>query len=218
LLVTGLLVTRGRPEMAAQAVKCFQSQTYARKNLLIIDDVDQPSFSSWINQSDMLRLLLPKRFTIGAKRNIGVTHATGEIIMTMDSDDWSAPDRMADQVNRLLSSTKNVTGYYEMLFHEIATDQWMKYPEYPDPNYALGTSLCYKRDWAVRHPFDEVNVGEDNAAVTAARNGRELYSVAGLGMMVARIHADNTNKNLDWRETSHQVSAAVAPSGYTWPS
>ena len=43
---------------------------------------------------------LPKRLTIGAKRNLACSLAHGDYIAHLDSDDRSAPDRLTDQMAR----------------------------------------------------------------------------------------------------------------------
>ena len=54
--------------------------------------------------------------TIGEKRNFGAGRARGAVIAHWDDDDYSAPDRLEDQVGRLLQSGKAVTGYFAMRF------------------------------------------------------------------------------------------------------
>ncbi len=72
---------------------------------------------------------------IGAKRNFGCEHAEGEIIAHWDDDDYSAPGRLADQVERLRESGKAVTGFHSMRFTDGV--HWWKYEG--TRNYALGT-------------------------------------------------------------------------------
>jgi glycosyltransferase involved in cell wall biosynthesis len=68
---------------------------------------------------------LPGRPTIGAKRNIGVEAATGEVVAHFDDDDWSAPGRLEEQVRRLVSSGASVSGFRSMKFTDGL--RWWKY-------------------------------------------------------------------------------------------
>ena len=62
---------------------------------------------------------------IGAKRNYGCERAAGDVIAHWDDDDYSAPERLADQVQRLLESGKAVTGFHSMRFTDGV--RWWKY-------------------------------------------------------------------------------------------
>ena len=59
---------------------------------------------------------LPKRLTIGAKRNLGCLLASGEYICHVDSDDHSSPNRIAEQMAEMQKTGKHVAGFHSMLF------------------------------------------------------------------------------------------------------
>jgi hypothetical protein len=59
--------------------------------------------------------------------------------------------------------------------------------------YALGTSLCYRRDWWERNRFPSLQVGEDNHFVAAARDAGQLVAADAGELMYARIHPGNTS-------------------------
>src|SRR5690348_4458021 len=101
-LVTCLCLTRNRREWLPQAIVCFQLQTYEHRELLIVADGDD--VSDLVPQEDSrIRLVCSgSRLTIGAKRNYGCAHACGEIIAHWDDDDYSAQQRLTEQVALLL--------------------------------------------------------------------------------------------------------------------
>lgn len=188
------MVTRGRNWLAAAAMQSFLVQTYPYKQLLILDDRAEPSFAEPPRLASYLR---SDSRSIAEKRNICCQLAAGDLIVHIDDDDWQASTRIAEQVQRLAESGKPVTGYHSMLFYESQPERAAKYVN--DCNYALGTSLMYKREWAVNHPFHlaEKAWGEDNNFVNDARNAGELISVDAGQLMVARAHPGNTSvKNL----------------------
>lgn len=61
------------------------------------------------------------------------------------------------------------------------------------PSFALGTSLCYRRDWWRTHPFNTVQVGEDDAFVTIAQNERQIAVIEAGSRMYASAHSGNTS-------------------------
>lgn len=190
------MVTRGRTVWAAQALCAFLRQTYEPKNLFIVDDSDEPSFPDGVNHPSVSHYLLPDRLSIPAKRNIACELADGEILCNWDSDDYSEPSRLADQVSRLEESGSAVTGYHSMLFYVEQSGQCVKY--FNDRSYALGTSLCFLKSWWANHRFigdpaqDNPSIGEDNMFVRAANNAQQLVSVDAGQLMVARVHPGNT--------------------------
>jgi hypothetical protein len=126
---------------------------------------------------------------IGRKRNLGCSWAEGAVIVHWDDDDFSAPGRIADQVERLHETGKAVTGYHSMKFTD--GERWWQYSG--NPSYSLGTSLCFQREWWKSSPFPAVQVGEDNTFVGMANHRRELSSVDAGDMMHATIHPGNTS-------------------------
>src|SRR5688572_14083799 len=101
--------TRNRGEFLRLAVESFQRQTYPNLELVIIDDSDV-DITHLVPSDDRIRLYRStQRRSIGAKRNIACSRADGEIICHWDDDDWSAPNRITDQVTRLQESKAALT-------------------------------------------------------------------------------------------------------------
>lgn len=221
LLVSAILPTRGRTAWAKQAVLDFAAQTYPKRELVIIDDLEDRSFPN--GGLDIPRCgvpviyLLHKSRSIADKRNMCCSVAKGDVIVHWDSDDHSEPARIQAQMDFLERSEASVVGYHSMLFHMEQGDRWFKYCGYGD--YALGTSLCYRKDWWAAHHFRDggngyaPNVGEDSEFVKAAQRLGQLATVDAEMLMYARIHADNTSiKNIDGAQTSYRpVSLEAIP-------
>lgn len=204
--VTAIMPARGRQRLAGLAVVSFLAQTYEDKELIILDDEEEPAFPAGYQLGGSRKIhyiaYTGERQTIPEKRNYLCEQAPGELIMHFDSDDWSAPDRMADQVKRIQDSGLSVTGYHSMLFHHEARNAALKYKGY-SPRYALGTTLAFRRSWWKDHPFNTITklkdgteqplkIGEDNAFVFDARRANQILSVDAEKRMVARIHKENT--------------------------
>jgi hypothetical protein len=184
--------TRGRNVWAANAIFAFLNQTYSYRELLILDDRRDPSFvTSPAGYFNSVSYIQSDSRSIAEKRNLLCNLASGDLVCHWDDDDWSDQTRIADQVTRLEESGKPVTGYHSMLF----TDGVRAAKYINDASYALGTSLMYRRDWALAHPFKlmEKAWGEDNNFVNEARNAGELISVDAGQLMVARAHPGNTS-------------------------
>jgi hypothetical protein len=60
--------------------------------------------------------------------------------------------------------------------------------------YATGTTQCYFREWALKHPFPKKSYGEDTVFSHEASDARQLTSVDAGKLMVVRVHGGNTSK------------------------
>src|SRR4029453_9700981 len=116
---------------------------------------------------------LPLRATIGAKRNLAIEQASGDLIAHWDDDDWHAPHRLTTQVAALLRAGGDLCGLRQMLSHAAAAGEtWLySYPATSRP-WLIGGSLLYTRDRWRRGPFPEMDVGEDTRFVWAQRARR----------------------------------------------
>jgi O-antigen biosynthesis protein len=70
-------------------------------------------------------------------------------------------------------------------------ERWWQYRG--TTNYALGTSLCYRRDWWRARRFRSLQVGEDNQFVSEADALGQLITADAGELMYATIHAGNTS-------------------------
>lgn len=190
--MTCLCLTRNRRHWLPQAIRQFQEQTFPARELLIVADGE--GVLDLIPDDRRIRLIhLQGRHDIGTKRNFGCSRALGNIIAHWDDDDFSAAPRLEDQVARLQLSGKAVTGYRRMRFTDGV--KWWQYTG--APNYVVGTSLCYRRDWWQDHPFPAKSVGEDGDFVMMAAQAGALDVAPDAGpLMHATIHDGNTSPRL----------------------
>ena len=219
------MLTRDRPELAKKAVECFRSQTYAAKRILVADNsmcpealdgllVDIPVGYAWSCGAEG---------TIGAMRNqANAVARAADIIVHWDDDDWSHPNRIAEQVALLQASGADCVGYNEMLFWReprafgtalvtpLNGEAWLY--GYGPPKPTLGTSLCYWRKTWERKPFrnDLPRNGESTGEDWEFIQGLKVMAVSSLHpwagdnlrahpRMIARIHGGNSVKyNLEY--------------------
>ncbi len=100
-LISCLMVTQNRYELAKTAVKSFLNQTYSKKELIILDDGNCNKLQDWIVklQSDKIiyHKLPEENKKLGELRNIGVGNCAGKYITQWDDDDFSHPERIEFQ-------------------------------------------------------------------------------------------------------------------------
>jgi glycosyltransferase involved in cell wall biosynthesis len=184
ILVTAIMPTRGRQRWASEALAMFLAQDYPLKELVIIDDLSDPSF---LHPPEGAIYERAGRLNIGAKRNLACSRANGDVICHWDSDDMYRPDRISSQLERLIASNADLVGYNAMDFVDASTGK--RYEYHGTPGYCIGVSMMYWRDSWQKRPFDPIDVGEDNAFMA----GRTCVSSESDGQIIARIHDGNTS-------------------------
>jgi len=203
--------TRGRREYARLAVDCFLAQDYPKKELVILDDEDCPSFAETPTDPRIRYKRLPVRMSIAEKRNQCCEMAAGDLICHFDSDDWSSPDRVSSQVKTLLDSGKSLAGYHAILFYEPAVNRALRYAGFAGIN--LGSSYLYKRSlWTMARFTDRGQRTEDYHFMRAA--DREFVSKDGSRYLVARIHSDNTSHKDTSADPWRPASISDLPAGF----
>ncbi len=211
--VCAVMLVNGRHEMVKRAIRSFQAQTYQEKHLYLLDNGDVPCTDALPDKYPKHGILYhrsPRRGrTIGELRNYAIDWAgipkAPDIIVHMDSDDVSHPNRIAEQVSLLQASGKECVGYRDMLFwdEESVGEAWFYVNGQRD--YCLGTSLCYWRSVWEKRPFEHLPKGPTGMGEDA----RWLAGVDSIGdvsfnrtrgvnypdepRMIASVHGGNTS-------------------------
>jgi glycosyltransferase involved in cell wall biosynthesis len=184
-LVSCIMPTADRRNLLPLAIASYQAQDYAELELIIIDDGDDAIFDMLENVPNST-YVRSARLPIGQKRNLGCEHARGDIIVHFDDDDWSAPQRITEQLRNL--GDGQVTAYGPDL---LWWDGRQAYRYQGEAGYAAGTSLCYRRTWWTLNRFEDVTSGEDGIFEERARKAGALNVVHNEHAIVARLHPGN---------------------------
>ena len=199
MLVTAILPTRGRPQMAWDALECIERQTWSDLEIIILDDSEKPSFTSLSRKlTKSVRYQRSEEQCLGTKLNTACSLANGEYIIRFDDDDWSSPERTADQINRLVESGKAVTSYRNMRFTD-GERTWINH-NWPG---GYGTSLAFRRQWWNEHPFQPVTFGEDWEFVAESMRADQFVAGECDGFLVASIHENHISPRIigaGWEE------------------
>ena len=237
-----VLLPSANGRFAGTALDCFLAQSYkGEMELVVLDNADDDCllfrvsklvkpdsiemldgftgfFALLANGQRVTYLSLPHR-PIGALRNTGNWHARGDIIVHFDDDDWQHPDRVSQQVARLLDTGKAVTGFHESLYVSEDTGKAYRYSYSPgrahEP-YAYGANLAYTRQWWEKHSFPETD-SEDRPFTDAALHRQQLDSCCGSQLIVCRIHGQNLCQKQNYLGRHKQwpeVKQSEVPGGF----
>lgn len=192
-LVSCIMPTRDRRRFVPQAVEYFARQRYPRRELVIVDDGDDP-VADLVPVDETVRYLpLPRRTVLGTKRNLACEAARGSVIVHWDDDDWYHARRLDLQVGELLARHADVCGVASLFFVDpVAAAAWrFRYRGRERPWFA-GTSLCYRREVWSERPFEERAMGEDNRFVLGV-GARVVVDVGDADCVVGIVHGGNTS-------------------------
>lgn len=203
-LVSCIMPTCRRDRFILAAVDCWRRQTYEPKELIILDDGEGMTISGPGIQYERI----PKKMMTGSKRNACCELARGEIICHFDDDDWSDPGRIEDQVTRLKSTQKPITGYGTLLFWDTLTLQAKRYK--PSlKNYICGTTFCYLKSFWQIHQFKDKQVASDNHFIYPYLS--QVAASDETRFVVARIHDSHTSNKRNIKTVVHKN---LIPAGF----
>lgn len=232
--VCAVMLTANRPEMARHAVECFRAQTYPNKRLLIVNTGPGPILPDEEHNIAEPCFIGADALTIGELRNMAMdstdyrphnTRKEADIICHWDDDDWSHPNRIAEQVALLQASGAEAVGYNSLLFWRepeqyIVNDQFghdtggrgvIPGEAWLYSGGITGTSLMYPRtSWQRKH-FEPMNNGEDTRFLMGLKTAACPAIVDGVPRMIARIHPGNTSNAYN-----PDVMRAVERQGGEW--
>ena len=200
-LVSCIMPTYNRRSFVRLALQYFLTQDYPNKELVIVDDGDDPIGDLTSNIPGVRHIHQPTRTSIGAKRNLACHHARGEIIAHWDDDDWYAPDRLRYQVTPIVAGDADITGLENAFVLELPQGEfWTTEPQLHERMFVgnvHGGTLVYKKQMlaqGLRYP--EINLAEDAWLLRSAVNcGQRLLRLCNPGVFVYVRHNSNA-----WRE------------------
>jgi O-antigen biosynthesis protein len=183
--VSCVMPTWNRRAFIPAAIDCFMRQTYENRELVILDDGDEP-IDDLIPKDPRIRYIFEnKRMITGDKRNRVCALAHGEIICHFDDDDWSAAGRVQHQIDLMEKTGKPITGFGELLFWDMNAKVAKRFHA-SIMGYVCGTTLCYTREFWFGHRFKSRHMASDNDFVYP--NLQNVAASKEEKFMVARIH------------------------------
>jgi glycosyltransferase involved in cell wall biosynthesis len=189
--------TRNRRRFVGQAVSCFLRQDYPERELVVLDDSDDPVADLLPAGDERVRYHRVRgRLTLGDKRNLACELAAGALIAHWDDDDWHAPHRLTRQVEALLASGADACGLRDLLHYHLAAGEAWLYRYDGDRPWLVGCTLLYRREAWEAHRFPAVEIGEDTLFVRRLPPGA-LHALDDPTLYLAVIHGANSSaKNL----------------------
>lgn len=192
-LVSCVMPTANRRDMARRAIEYFARQDHPARELVVLDDGDD-RIADLIPPDPRIRYFAgDRRLVLGAKRNVTCELSRGDVVLHWDDDDWAASHRIRYQLNELQRSGADVSGASSLLYLNPDGPRAWRYEHGGGLNarWVSGNTMCYERDAWRRGRFAEVPVGEDSRFI--AEHPRRVHVVPDHRFIVGIIHARNAS-------------------------
>lgn len=193
-LVSCLMVTGNRPELAALAIEAFRRQTYRHRELVIIDDSGNDLLGRGLEEGaqDIRWIQVPPEGKpLGALRNLALAEARGDLLCQWDDDDLSAPTRLERQVRVFFTTGADACGLYRLHL-------W-----WPERDWIAITSsrlwecaLMWRRGAIAAYP--EIRAGEDTPPVKALAVRGTVAVIEAPELYTYICHGKNTFASDHW--------------------
>jgi glycosyltransferase involved in cell wall biosynthesis len=195
-LISCIMPTGGRPAFVQRAVRYFQQQCYANRELIIVDDEDGTA-GQILEDKAIRHVRVPSGRTIGWKRNHACDLARGMFIAHWDDDDWYGPERLTAQVAPLLSGRAQITGLRTRVFFDLTA--WRFWSCSDDLHGKLfagdvhgGTLAFCRQVWERLARYPDRSIAEDADFLRMAlRRGARLEQLDAPGLFMYLRHDRN---------------------------
>jgi glycosyltransferase involved in cell wall biosynthesis len=211
-IISCLMLTRERQEMAKAAIDSFARQDYEPRELVVVCDGHEDyetlhDYATLACGSALVMTSVPRgSLPVGALRNRAIALARGDIICQWDDDDLSHPRRLSLQYEHMLHEGANVCFMSDQM-QLIRKEQslywcdWGHVRDYPLwPAHIPNTLMCEKRIAPIYPESGAASrKSEDAKAMRALLKCARVAKLSGMGWLYVYVtHGQNV-----WSESHH---------------
>lgn len=194
--VTCVMPTYNRRHFVERSIGLFLAQDYPHRELVVVDDGEDDVSDLVRPHADVHHLRLPRRTTIGEKRNLVARDTEGEVLVQWDDDDWYGPARLARQVGPVLSGRADLTAVHKSWLVDLDSGRFFRprlVPRRVSDTLALGTLALTTDLWRRSHRYPHASKREDLTMFLRATDlGAGVEGVANDGIYVYVRHGANS--------------------------
>jgi glycosyltransferase involved in cell wall biosynthesis len=189
MIAAVICTIQGREAMLKRALACVEAQTGVDVYPLIVADYEH----------DQGGILVAPGESYAKRLNIAAKLTKAEWIAHFDDDDISAPGRLAYQLANI--GDYAVCGFNRITIEDADSgDLW----HYHGPeNYGAGASLLYRREYALRYPFETAVPNEDLYFTAQAAQRGDFIALDGREYLTATKHPGNTLLEIRGKEFTY---------------
>lgn len=140
-------------------IKCFEHQTYPKDKMewIIVDDGFDPVGDLVAHLPYVKYFRYETKMTLGKKRNVMNSKASGSMLVYMDDDDYYPPERVMHAVETLLANPKALcAGTSEMHVYFKHIQRMYQFGPY-GPNHSTAATFAFRRELLSQTKYDETS-------------------------------------------------------------
>lgn len=215
--VSCLMPTYNRRRFAERAIAFFLQQDYPNRQLIILDDGEEPI-------ADLVAELnggappiryhrLSTRQTIGRKRELACELADGDLLVQWDDDDWYGPARLSRQIAPLAAGSADIAGILQGYLFDVTTLRFWKggspvHEGHLHASIVSGTLAFTRPAWRSAGGYPDQSSGEEVALLRSVLDcGGRVAPIVNDGIYICVRHPSNS-----WR---WRFDAATGPPGWS---
>lgn len=197
-LVSCLCVTRERVGLLRRAVACFQAQTYAPRELVLLyesDDIATRDYARTLADPSIrpLEIAASPKQPLGVLRNLAIEASQGDYVAQWDDDDWHSPARLEAQMAAIREHRRPGCVLYRWLLYDAVARR-----AYISGQRPWEGSLVARRDTVPAYPA--LKRLEDTPVVEAMFMQNMLVCLDTPELYVYTYHGANTWDSQHWNE------------------
>ncbi len=183
-----------RPKNIDNVLNNFLSQSYPKKELIIILNIDSVNIDKLIkktrNYSNIKVFQLSEKKSLGSCLNFAIDNSKFEYISKFDDDDYYAPNYLVDMLNAFKYTNAQILGKYSI--YAYLEDKKLLALRYPDIenryiDYVAGSTLTFKKEIFNEVRFKDLNRGEDTTFINdSIKKGFKIYATDRFNHVVCR--------------------------------
>jgi glycosyltransferase involved in cell wall biosynthesis len=204
--------TYNRRKFIPTLIEIFKAQTYPQDRMewIVLDD-GQDLVGDLFAASGLTNIryfTAPKKMTIGAKRNFLNKKARGEIILSMDDDDYYMPDRISYTIKAFqMNPTIQLAGCSEAYMYYTDIQTIYRFGPY-GPNHATNGTLAVRASYAKHHMYDTTLRFAEEASFLENYKHR-MIQLDSKKIMLVISHSENTFNKLAIRASPSAHKTAL---------
>lgn len=195
-LVSCLCITRNRPRLLDRAVKCFFTQSWSQRELLVVfksDDAATRGYMAGVTDSRVRAIEVPvePNLSLGAMRNLSVRVSEGDYVCVWDDDDWYRHDRLEEQMRALLDN-----GLPGCVLSRLICLDVPRRRGFIGRHRTWENSLLCRKDAML--PYPDLARAEDTPMVGALHDQGKLLLLDRPDLYAYHFHGSNTWDRAHW--------------------
>jgi glycosyltransferase involved in cell wall biosynthesis len=160
-------------------IECFNNQTYPKDKIewIIIDDGTDKIEDLVVNIPQVKYFKYDQKMTLGVKRNLTNSKASGDILIYMDDDDYYPPERISHAVETLRKNPKALcAGSSEVYLWFNEMNKMYRFGPY-GPTHATAGTFAFKRVLLKQTRYEETaQLAEEKFfLITSVMNPSKLH-------------------------------------------